>query len=103
MYGKLEGNELVYAPKNYRTSTHLILNFDKNVELMKQHGFKEVVDVKPDYNPSTQYLHIAGYKDNASSIVINYVVKNVEPNVLETRVAQLEKQIKSTVKYKVSK
>lgn len=103
MYGKLDNNELVYAPKNYRTSTHLILNFDKNVDLMKQCGFKEVVDVKPNYNTLTQYLHIVGYEDNVDSIVINYVVKNIEPNALENRVSQLEKQIKSTVKYKVSK
>lgn len=58
MYAKLQNNKLIYAPRNYNTGANLILNFNKNIELIKLHGFKEVIDIKPEYDSSTHYLSI---------------------------------------------
>lgn len=78
MYAKLENEQLTYAPKNYKTPTHLILNFDKNIELMEQYGFKEVVEVRPDYDYETQYLYEDNYTEDETRIYVNYVVKDIE-------------------------
>lgn len=97
MYAKLENNKLTYAPKNYKTSTHLILNFNKNISLMEKYGFKEVVDNKPEYNVETQYLHISGYTEDKTHIFVKYVVRSIEPTIqeptLEDRISELEKVI----------
>lgn len=94
MYAKLENNKLIYAPRNYNNGKNLILNFNKNVELMKRHGFKEVVDIKPSYDNSTYYLTVGGYIEDDNSITINYKLNEIVVNntpTLEERVAELEK------------
>ena len=94
MYGKLKNNKLTYAQRNYDTGVNLILNFNKNVELMKKYGFKEVIDIKPDYDSSTQYLTVDDYTVNENNIIINYKINEMEINkepTLEERVAELEK------------
>jgi len=98
MYAKLENNKLTYAPKNYKTPTHLILNFNSNITLMEEHGFKEVVDIKPEYDNSTHYLSVDSYTEDENSITINYTIKDIEPIIqeptLEDRVSQLETKTK---------
>lgn len=97
MYAKLENNKLIYAPKNYNTGIHLILNFNRNNELMKQYDFKEVVDNKPAYDNTTQYLTISGYIENDDSITINYVVNEIDTHeelTLEDRIIELEAENK---------
>ena len=97
MYAKLENNKLTYAPKNYKTPTHLILNFDKNVKLMGQYGFKQVVDIKPEYDSMTQYLSVDGYTEDENAIVTNYTIHDIELTprepTLEDRVSKLEKVV----------
>lgn len=97
MYAKLENGQLTYVPKNYKTPTHLILNFNKNVKLMEQYGFKEVVEVRPDYDYETQYLYEDNYTEDETHIYVNYVVKDIEPihqePTLEERVEELEKVV----------
>ena len=93
MYAKLENNKLVYAPRNYNTGANLILNFNKNIDLMKQYGFKEVIDNKPNHDNTTQYLTIKGYVENEDTITINYTVNGIEMNnepTLEDKVIELE-------------
>ena len=93
MYAKLENNKLVYAPRNFK-GENIILNFNKNTSLMKQYGFKEVIDNKPSYDNNTQYLSVSGYVENENNIIINYVVNEIEENqepTLEERVLELEK------------
>ena len=94
MYAKLENNKLIYAPKNLKVGDKLILNFNKNVELMQEHGYKEVVDVRPTYDSNTHYLTVDGYTEDENSITVNYelneIVINNEPT-LEERVAELER------------
>ena len=94
MYAKLENNKLTYAPKNFNTEANLILNFNRNIELMKLHGFKEVIDIKPSYDNSTQYLSIEGYTESENNIVVNYKLNEIEINnepTLEKRVSELER------------
>lgn len=97
MYAKLENNKLTYAPKNYDTGENLILNFNKNEELMKKYGFKEVLNIKPEYDNCTQYLTIKGYVENEDSITINYTINEIEINnepTLEDRIINLETIVK---------
>ena len=94
-YGILINNELEYAQSRYTTDEgQLIVNFDKNIEVMVQHGFKIVVDEKPEYNKDLQSLSIVGYEETDDSITIIYEVLNTpEPKptpTLEERVISLE-------------
>lgn len=94
-YGILINNELEYAQSRYTTAEgQLIVNFDKNIEVMAQHGFKIVVDEKPEYNKDLQSLSIVGYEETDDSITIVYEVLNTpEPKptpTLEERVISLE-------------
>lgn len=96
MYAKLEKNKLIYAPKNLKVGDKLILNFNKNVELMKNHGFKELVDNKPEYDSSTHYLSKGEYKEDEHYIYTTYELKEIisdpEPS-LEERISELEEMI----------
>ena len=94
-YGILINNELEYAQSRYTTDEgQLIVNFDKNIEVMVQHGFKIVVDEKPEYNKDLQSLSIVGYEETDDSITIVYEVLNTpEPKptpTLKERVISLE-------------
>ena len=94
-YGILINNELEYAQSRYTTDEgQLIVNFDKNIEVMVQHGFKIVVDEKPEYNKDLQSLSVVGYEETVDSITIVYEVLNTpEPKptpTLEERVISLE-------------
>ena len=74
MYAKLENNKLIYAPRNYNTGANLIINFNKNIDLMRQYNFKNVIDNKPDYDNNTQYLTISSYTENDDSINFFYLI-----------------------------
>lgn len=94
-YGILINNELEYAQSRYTTDEgQLIVNFDKNIEVMVKHGFKIVVDEKPEYDKDLQSLSIVGYEETDDSITIIYEVLNTpEPKptpTLEERVISLE-------------
>ena len=94
-YGILINNELEYAQSRYTTDEgQLIVNFDKNIEVMVQHGFKIVVDEKPEYNKDLQSLSVIGYEETDDSITIIYeVLDTPEPKAtptLEERVISLE-------------
>ena len=94
-YGILINNELEYAQSRYTTDEgQLIVNFDKNIEVMAQHGFKIVVDEKPEYNKDLQSLSIVGYEETDDSITIVYEVLNtpeLKPTpTLDERVISLE-------------
>lgn len=94
-YGILINNELEYAQSRYTTDEgQLIVNFDKNIEVMVQHGFKIVVDEKPEYNKDLQSLSVVGYEETDDSITIIYEVLNTpgpKPTpTLEERVISLE-------------
>lgn len=95
MYGKLTNDFLYYAPKNFTTDTgEVIVNFDKNDNLMKQYGYKEVVKDIPDYDRHKQKIAIEGYEETEDLITVKYVVIDITTTEsLEQRVASLENNI----------
>ncbi|MCC3868519.1 hypothetical protein [Terrisporobacter mayombei] len=90
MYGKLINGELTYAPKDLIEDEKVILDFDTNIEAMKQHGYKLVVRILPEHNSDTQYLALGGYSEDSTQITINYMVMN--------KVDDPEKLLRETIK-----
>ena len=91
MYGKLIDGVLKYAPTNYLTETgKMILNFNTNIEVMLENGFKEIINVVPSYDANTQVVTMDSYTEEATTITVNYVV-TAKPL---TKEEQLENQKK---------
>ena len=91
MYGKLIDGKLVYAPKNYLTDDNrMIFNFNNNVELMQNNGFKEVEDIVPSYDATTHYVIKVGYDEGEDKIVVNYEVLKKELTYAEKLTSQQE-------------
>ena len=75
MYGKLIDGVIKYAPTNYLTETgKMILNFNTNIEVMLENGFKEIINVVPSYDANTQVVTMDSYTEEAATITVNYVV-----------------------------
>lgn len=94
MYAKLIKDKLNYAPRNYNTGENLILNFNKNIQLMNQYGYKEVIDIKPNYDNSTHYLSVENYTENDENIVVNYKLNEIVANNEPTLEEQIREQVK---------
>lgn len=78
MYAKLVEGVPVEAPLNYKLPDgRTILGFNNHVALMKKYGFKEVIDVQPEYDPETEYLITAGYEETENKIIVTYSVNKV--------------------------
>lgn len=92
MLAKIINGALSYAPTNYKTDDgQLIVNFNKNEEIMRQYGYKDVVDIRPAYNEETQYIRILDY-DDGEVITINYGIVDKEP-LAPTEIELLETQV----------
>ena len=75
MYGKLIDGVLKYAPTNYLTENgKMILNFNTNIEVMLENGFKEIINVVPSYDANTQVVTRDSYTEDGTTITVNYVV-----------------------------
>lgn len=75
MYGKLIDGVIKYAPTNYLTENgKLIFNFNTNIEVMLENGFKEIINVVPSYDANTQVVTMDSYTEEATTITVNYVV-----------------------------
>ena len=74
MYAKVVDNKLQIAPSNYVKGDKLIINFDKNIELMTQEGFKEVKEVMPLIDEETQELRVASINELEDIIEVFYEV-----------------------------
>ena len=91
MYGKLIGGVIKYAPTNYLTENgKMIFNFNTNIEVMLENGFKEIINVVPSYDANTQVVTMDSYTEEATTITVNYVV-TAKPL---TKEEQLENQRK---------
>ena len=91
MYGKLVEDNLVIAPLNYLTEDgQMIFNFNKDLKLMKEHGFKEITKREPEHDPSNQQLKFSHYEETASNIVEVYIVEE-KPQTQEELIASLQK------------
>ena len=75
MYGKLIDGVIKYAPTNYLTENgKMILNFNTNIEVMLENGFKEIINVVPSYDANTQVVTVDSYTEEDTTITVNYVV-----------------------------
>lgn len=75
MYGKLIDGVIKYAPTNYLTENgSIIFNFNTNIEVMLEYGFKEIINVVPSYDANTQVVTRDSYTEEATTITVNYVV-----------------------------
>ncbi len=98
MYGKLEDGKLITAPINYVNSEDkLIFNFNEKPEIMKEYGFKEVIDVIPKHDNKTQDVTFKGYVDTGNTIEVQYVItkKPVVPLSPEEELTLLRAQIET--------
>ena len=99
MYGKLNGEGVEYAPINYETDDgNLILNFNKNEQLMIQYGYKMVIEQIPEYDINTQRIYVSKYIENRNSIIIIYEVIEIEPTntqIVNNKLVELEQTANS--------
>lgn len=71
MYARLENGVLEYAPVNFKLSDgRIIINFNKDIELMKKHGFKEVIVEEKNFDPTTEQIIIVDYVEQDEKIII---------------------------------
>lgn len=99
MYGKLVEGKINYAPVNFITPNNcLILNFNKNISLMREYGFKLVVEDKPSYDPNNYDLYVHEYIETDDSITIVYKAQDKkkyddpELTSIKNRLDELEQQ-----------
>ena len=75
MYGKLINGVIKYAPTNYLTENgKMIFNFNTNIEVMLENGFKEIINIVPSYDANTQVVTMDSYTEEDTTITVNYVV-----------------------------
>ena len=90
VYAKVVNGALIEAPKNYKLEDgRLILNFNLDADLMKEHGFKPVKRNKPSFDAQTQTLIVSDFEEVEDSVIVNYTIVEKE-QTLSNRVASLE-------------
>lgn len=83
IYAKLNNDRLEYATDTYKSdSNELILNFKSNPDLMKQYGFKQVIDVPVPYNRNHQ-TYTVFYVEDANTITAQYSVNYLSIETLK--------------------
>lgn len=94
MLAKIINGVLSYAPTNYKTDNgQLIVNFNKNEDIMRKYGYKEVIDISPTYDKDSQYIRVTSYTEDDTTITINYEVIDYpvpEPTELELLQQQVD-------------
>lgn len=73
-YGKISrNNELIYAPRNLlRADGELITGFSSNVELMRQYGYKEIIEYPIDYDKNLEITYISKLEEDTAHIYVYY-------------------------------
>ena len=97
MYGKLNGEGVEYAPINYETEDgNLILNFNKNEQLMTQYGYKMVIEQIPEYDINIERIYEKEYIENEDNIMIIYETIKIEPTNEQIAIDKLIKLEQTT-------
>lgn len=73
-YGKIsKNNELIYAPRNLlRADGELITGFSTNEELMKQYGYKEIIEYPIDYDKDFEITYVSKLEEDSAHIYVYY-------------------------------
>lgn len=78
-FAKVINNEILFAPKNYITPEgEVFVDFHMDESLMKQWGFKRLIDEPPKYDDITHELKFINISEDEENITINYEVKEKE-------------------------
>lgn len=92
MYGKLVNGELIKAPETMVLEDGKVIeNFNRHIDLMKQHGFKPIVTTKPGYDVYTQYCEFKEYVDFYTYIGAQYDVFDIEFSEAEIQNKEAQK------------
>lgn len=92
MYGKLVNGELIKAPETMVLEDGKVIeNFNRHIDLMKQHGFKPIVTTKPGYDVYTQYCEFKEYVDFFTYIGAQYDVFDIEFSEAEIQNKEAQK------------
>ena len=93
MYGKLIDNILHYAPNTLKLDDgSIIIGFRNSVDVMKAHGYKEVIDNIPEYDSNTEHIRVSGCNETDESIIVNYEICVLEPQKSELEII-LEEEV----------
>lgn len=89
-YAKVVDGALIEAPRNLKLDDgNIIFNFNYDVNIMKEHGFKPIEKNIPNFNTETESVCVENFIDNGNHIVVNYkVIQNQA--TLKNRVESLE-------------
>ena len=89
-YAKVVDGALIEAPRNLKLDDgSIIFNFNYDVNIMKEHGFKPIEKNIPEFNIETESVCVENFIDNGKHIVVNYkVIQNQA--TLKNRVESLE-------------
>lgn len=92
MYAKLVNGELIAAPQDLVLEDgKIIVNFNRSIAKMLEHGYRPVIDSKPGYDVDTQYCRFVNYTDNGRYIRAEYTVENIEFSELEIQTQEAQK------------
>lgn len=77
------------------------LLFEEDINILKESGYKELIDEKPEYNEKTHYLIQKGYQENDNNIIVIYEVVQIQneypeitpPKHVEERLIELEERL----------
>ncbi len=73
-YVRLVDGQLEIAPEVMYNEGEIIVNFNKNELLMKEYGFKLLVEDKPEYDERYQTLNVDQFEEQKDKIIAKYVV-----------------------------
>lgn len=96
MYVKLVNGELIEAPEKLELEDGIVLmEFNRSIDLMTQHGFKPLVDTKPNHNVDKQYCNFVEYYDTGRYIRCRWEIEDIELSEaeLQNREAQAAMQM----------
>ena len=96
MYVKLVNGELIEAPEKLELEDGTVLmEFNRSIDLMTQHGFKPLVDTKPNHSVDTQYCNFVEYYDTGRYIRCRWEIEDIELSEaeLQNREAQAAMQM----------
>ena len=78
-YAILVDNELVYAKEYYICQDGtIIIGFNKKEDVMREYGFKPVIDEPPVYDETKEELCKTGVLDDIDSLKILYATKPID-------------------------
>lgn len=90
MYGKIVDGGIQHAPIVFKLEDErLITNFNKDISLMRIHGYKPIVSDIPLYDKTTHMLVSNGFEETEDSINTLHSIVEIDETI-EEKVVRLE-------------